>query len=124
MWRVEGVAKVVSVFIDGVGMGRGEDGGARCFDDSGVDGAAAPTGPRGKNRVKRMRLGGLRKFTEKRGSEGSTGDEMLRRVARLRQDANGQRGGYERLGTKRDGKVGRGGAGAFIGEVRGHGSCG
>ena len=63
MWRVEGVAKVVSVFIDGVGMGRGEDGGARCFDDSGVDGAAAPTGPRGKNRVKRMPLGELRKFT-------------------------------------------------------------
>ena len=50
--RVEGVAKVVSAFVGGVGMRRGEDGGARCSGDSGVDGAAAPTGPRGKKRVK------------------------------------------------------------------------
>ena len=50
--RVEGIAKVVSAFVGGVGTGRGEDGGARCFGDSGVDGAAAPTGPRDKKRVR------------------------------------------------------------------------
>ena len=39
--RIEGIAKVVSACIGGVGTGQGEDGGARCSGDSGVDGAAA-----------------------------------------------------------------------------------
>ena len=54
--RVEGVAEVVSAFVGGVGTGRGEDGGARCSGDSGVDGAVAPMVPRGKKCVKRMRV--------------------------------------------------------------------
>ena len=91
--RIEGIAKVVSACIGGVGTGQGEDGGARCSGDSGFDGAAAPMGPRGENRVKRMCLGKLRKFTEKRGSEWSTSDEMLGRVAQRQRDANEQRGG-------------------------------
>ena len=48
-----GVVKVVSACISDVRTGRGEDGGLR---NSGVDGAAAPTVPRGKKRVKQMRI--------------------------------------------------------------------
>ena len=83
-----GVAKVVSACVGDVRMGRGEDGGLQCSRGSGVDGAAAPTGPRGKKCVKQMRVFAVIQLTKEGELGGATDDEMDDGVARLRQDAN------------------------------------